>query len=41
MKKFETAKGQLGDAADLERFIEKRRKRKASKQKKFMPRQLE
>lgn len=37
VKEFEEHKQRRGTAADMERFIEKKRKRKASKQKKFMP----
>jgi ribosomal RNA-processing protein 36 len=36
-EEFERVKRRLGKDADIEKFIEKKRKRKASKQKKFMP----
>jgi ribosomal RNA-processing protein 36 len=36
-EEYENVKKRLGSAADLEKFIEKKRKRKASKQKRFIP----
>ena len=36
-QEFEKYKKRAGDAADLDKFLEKKRKRKASKQKKFIP----
>lgn len=40
-KEFDKVKERIKDDAALERFIEKKRKRKASKQRKFMPRSQE
>lgn len=37
-QQFEQYKVRTGDGADLDRFLEKKRRRKASKQKKYMPR---
>jgi ribosomal RNA-processing protein 36 len=37
VEEFERVKKRLGKDADIDKFIEKKRKRKASKQKKFMP----
>jgi len=36
-QEFEKYKKRAGDTADLDKFLEKKRKRKASKQKKFIP----